>query len=461
MSYAAARSSFVTGLARYSHSWGLWGLLLIAPVGARFMIARDNGFGMQVAIDRHLPVMTSATLGVTLGVLVSTLLMPVGFLYLRSNITRSQPWQIEEVTATSRVAIALGRFAADVGVLFAVLAVLTLSGWFLGWLVGSGPLDPWTIAFALWVVAAPSLMALAAIRALVDATEFTRGGLGETAFFVIWLTVIAVPAVLSMLPSSYAANMIDMMGFVRPLAGPAPMKMGSFSIGFTHVLPGRVPLDVMAGMHASGYLASRLSWAALAVALAALAGLIYRPHRAARAVRKPGRVVRLMTAPPRAPANLAAGPAPFASSGFVNLIKAEFRLIGEGRPFMVLAAGAAAIGAVADYRQFGSPAALLLLIFALSAHGARGEALRALTKVHALSPAMRRIAFVLAGTGWALLMALPGAVTHLSLRPLMMALAAGASAAVIAIGLAAVSRSAFAPRLILLMLWYGYFSTGG
>ena len=461
MRYAVARSSFVTSLTRYSHSWGLWLLLLIAPIGARFMIANDDGFGMQVAIDRHLPVMTPATIGVTLGVLVSTLLMPVGFLYLRSNVTRNQPWQIEEVTAASRVAIALGRFAADVGILFAVLAVLNLAGLFLGWLVGNGPLDPLALSFALWVVAGPSLMVLAAIRALVDARDVTRGGLGETAFFVIWLTIVAVPAVLSMLPSSYGANMIDMLGFVRPLAGPAPMKMGSFSIGFTNVLPGRVPLDVMAGVHAAGYLLSRLSWAVLAVALAALAGRLYAPHRAVRRPRRPGRLAQMMAGPPRAPATPSALPAPFAANAFANLVKAEFRLIGEGRLFLVLGAAAVAIGAVADYRQFGSPAALLLLVFALSGHGARSETMRALTRVAALSPAPRRLAFVIAGTGWALLLALPGAVTHLSVRPLMLGLAGGAGAAVIAIGLAAISRAAFAPRLVLLILWYGYFSTGG
>lgn len=460
MSYAVARSSFTTSLKRYAHSWGLWLLLLIAPVGARFMIANDDGFGMQVAIDRHLPVMTPATIGVTLGVLVSTLLMPAGFLYLRSNVTRSQPWQIEEVTAASRVAIALGRFAADVAILFAVLAMLNLAGLFLGWLVGSGPLDPVALSVALWVVAGPSLMALAAIRALVDALDITRGGLGETAFFVIWLTVVAVPAVLSMLPSSYGANMIDMLGFVRPLAGPAPMRMGAFSIGFTNVLPGRVPLDVMTGIGARGYLAARLSWAVLAIALAALAGRLYRPHRAARRPKRPGKLARMMAGPPPAPATPSPLPAPFAANGFANLVRAEFRLIGEGRAFHVLAIVAAAIGAGADYRQFGSPAALLLLAFALSGHGARSEALRKLTRVEALSPALRRIAFVIAGTGWAMLMALPGAVTHLSVQPLLLGLAGGAGAATIAIALAAISRAAFAPRLVLLILWYGYFSTG-
>ena len=204
---------------------GLWLLLLIAPVGARFMVAPDNGNGLQVSVGGHLPVMTSATLGVTLGIIVSTLLLPIGFIYLRSNVTRTQPWQIEEVTPASRVAISLGRFAADVTILFAILAALTVAGWFLGWLVGSGPLNPWHISLTLWLVAAPTLMGLAALRMLVDSLKITRGGLGDTLFFALWMTALIVPAVLSALPSSYAVNMLDFTGFLRPLTAHRVMRV--------------------------------------------------------------------------------------------------------------------------------------------------------------------------------------------------------------------------------------------
>ena len=44
---------------------------------------------------------------------------------------------------------------------------------------------------------------------------------------------------------------------------------------------------------------------------------------------------------------------------------------------------------------------------------------------------------------------------------LIAAAATGAGASAVAIGLSALSRSAFAPRLVLLVLWYFYFSTGG
>jgi hypothetical protein len=129
---AIAKSALRASLLRYQRSWGLWLLLLVAPVGARFMISDEDGKGIAIAVGGQLPVLTSPVLGVWLGIVVTTLLLPIGYIYLRSNTTRKQPWQIEEVTAGSRIAIMLGRFGADVAVLLAMLATLTVAGWFLG-----------------------------------------------------------------------------------------------------------------------------------------------------------------------------------------------------------------------------------------------------------------------------------------------------------------------------------------
>lgn len=457
-----AHSSFETSLSRYARSWGLWLLLLVAPVGARFMIARDDGSGVQIAIGRHLPVMTSAMLGVSLGIVVSTLLLPIGFLYLRSNVTRRQPWQIEEVTPGSRVAIMLGRFGADVAVLSGMLATLTLAGWFLGWFIVTGPLDPLEISLTLWLVAAPALMGLAAIRLLLDAFPATRRGLGDFLYFILWLASIAAPAAVADQPSTFRTNMFDAAGFVRPLVGAAPADGNDFSIGSTTgILPGRVPLDVMKGLLAPGYIESRAAWAALAIALAALAGLLYRPHRPARRARWRGALGRLLApgAPPAA--DPAAPAAPSAALPIMGLVAAEFRLILAGRLFHVLALAAALAGLAHDYRHIGSPAALLLLIFGLAAQAGRSEAggLLALTRTALFPPIARRIAFVAAGTGWSLLLALPAALAHLSPEPLLLALVTGGGAALAAMALATISRSAFAPRLVLLVFWYGYLSS--
>jgi hypothetical protein len=65
----------------------------------------------------------------------------------------------------------------------------------------------------------------------------------------------------------------------------------------------------------------------------------------------------------------------------------------------------------------------------------------------------------MAGVAWAVLLALPAALLNLSARPLALALATGATTALVASLLALISRSAFAPRLVLLILWYGYLSS--
>jgi hypothetical protein len=457
-----ARASLVTSLTRYARSWGLWLLLIAGPVGARFMVARDDGSGIQIAVGRHLPVITSSVLGVSLGIIVSALLLPIGFLYLRSNVTRRQPWQVEEVTAASRMGIALGRFAADAIVLLGMLATLTVAGWFLGWLIVPGPLDVVRITWPLWLIAAPSLLGLAAVSRLLDAVPATRRGLGDFVFFVLWMASITMPAAVADLPSSLTSNLYDFPGYVRPLVGPAPLQGQDFMVGSSNdILPGRVSLDVMAGIEAPGYVASRAVWTLASLAIAVLAGLLHRPHVRPRPGRIGPMLTRLVTsgAPPAvtsdAPAaSLVAAPLP-------ALVIGEFLLIGAGRPFKLFAVCAGLVGVAGDYRHIGSPAALLLLIFALVAHAGRSESLGllSLTRTAALGPWTRRAAFVAAGCGWGILLALPAAVVRLSPDPLLLTVAAAAVASSVAIGLATMSHSAFAARLSLLIMWYAFLST--
>lgn len=458
---AVARSAMIVSLVRYSRSWGLWLLLLVAPIGARFMIARDDGSGMQVAIGGHLPVMTSATLGVCLGIVVSTLLLPVAFLYLRSNVTRRNPWQVDEVTGASRAAIMLGRFAADALVLLAALAALTAAGWVLGWQIVTGPFQPGWIALPLWLVAAPALIGLAALRQVLDARPFGRRGFGELTFFILWMASMIIPITVSQSPSSFGTNMVDYPGFVRPLVAGSPGGDNDFSIGGGEIKPGRVPLDSERGIGAPGYVSSRFAWVAVAIVLTALASLVYAPHSAPRRRRLAGLLARLLANGPPPPAIASAPAAPFARAPLPSLLLTEFRLIGAGKLFIYLAVIAALLGLLPDFRHIGSPAGLLLLVFGLSAHAGRSEArgLRQLTETTSTQPAMRRAALIAAGVAWALLLSIPAALAAWSLDPLLLATATGGAAAVIAVLLAMISGSGFAARMVLLILWYGYLSS--
>ena len=458
------RSSLDTSLLRYRRSWGLWLLLLIAPVGARFMISDESGRGVVIAVQDQLPILTSAMLGVWLGIVVTTLLLPVGYIYLRANTNRRQPWQVEEVTAAPRVAMLIGRFAADAAVLLGTLGTLTLAGWFLGWLMVSGPYHLWQIAYPLWLIATPPLIMLAALRILFDALPWLRGALGDLAYFFLWMASIVMPLVGANQPSSFTSNLFDHPGFVRPLAGPEPAGEMNVQIGGVDpatLKPGRIDLDVRAGLHAPGYIAARLAWIGIAVAMVLIAGLIYRPHRVGRRKAGQGRIARLLSAGPPPAARVDAPAARPAGLPALGLVLAEFRLIGAGRLFLLLAAAVALMGLGGDYRHMGSPAALLLLIFGLCAHAGRSEArgLLKLAVTTAQSPMMRRAAFVVAGTSWALLLAVPAAVVRGSGEPLALALATGGAASVAAMVLAALTGSSFAPRVVLLIAWYVYLSS--
>lgn len=455
-------SSLTTSLLRYGRSRALWLMLLVAPLGARYMLPFEDGGGIKIAVGNALPLMTSPFLGVSLGIIVSTLVMPVAWLYLRSNTTRRQPWQVEEVTIGSRIAIALGRFAADAAVLLGVLAALNLAGVYLATFMLEGDaLNIGELSFAMWVVAGPAMIGLAALRILFDARPLLRSGFGDFAYFCVWIGSITAPIVTdSAEHPSFASNMWDFAGFVTPLKFGAPPGTDSFSIGGGFAATGTIDLDVMAGLMSPGYLDSRLAWIGVAVALVVLAGLIYAPHKAKKKAVLAGRLGALLNAgaPPRVVANAPAAKPALADA--VGLVVSEFRLIGAGRVFLILAATVAVISAFADFRHVASPAALLLVLFALSAHAGRTEArgLVALTKVAAFAPMARRAAFVIAGALWTTLLALPAAAPAVALDVLPLAAASGAVAATVAIVLSTLTGSSFAARLVLLVLWYGYAS---
>lgn len=365
------------------------------------------------------------------------------------------------MTTGSTVATMLGRFAADVAMLLTMLAALNLAGWFLAWLVvPAGELNLLHVSFALWVIAAPALMGLAAIRILFDALPFTRGAFGDFLYLVVWITSIALPSAADGMAPGFRANMYDFAGFVRPLTFGSPVPDPGFAIGGGPTEPGRIAIDVMAGLMSPGYLESRGAWALIAIAVAALASVVYRPHRTRRRRSRLTWLSRWLA--PGAPkaADPTAAAAARSAHPLLALGLAEFHLIGPSRLFAILAAAIALTGLFADYRHVVGPTALLLLVFGLTAHAGRSEArgLLSLTRLSAVGPMSRRLAFVVAGTGWSLLLAAPAALAQTTIEPLALGAATGGFAAVVAIALAALSGSSFAPRIVLLIAWYVYTS---
>ncbi len=466
MNLAVVRSSLTTSLARYGRSMGLWILLLVAPVGARFMIAARGSDTTLIAVDNRVPWLTSPVLGVSLGVVIATLLLPVAFIYLRSNVTRHQPWQVEEVSPAGRVAIAYGRWLADIAVLASVLATTTVAGCLLALLLlPLDEVDPASIILTLWAIAAPPVAMVASLRLLFDARPWTRGPLGEVLFFVFWMGSL-VMVLAGGQAGGYAANMTDLPGFMSPISF-GQGGADNFVIGGVEIAPNSAPihLDVMSGVMADGYLAARLTWLGIAGLVPLLAGLIYAPHIAGK-TRKTAAWLKFLEPGRARPGDPGAKPARTSALPAMALIITEARLIAGSRKGLLAMTSVAILGLFAPYATVAGPAAMLFLVFTATAHAGRSEqkGLLALTATAAYSPTARRVAFVLAGSALALVMAAPSAVrgviageTHILLE----AAAVGAGTSLTAITLGALTRTATAPRLVLLIAWYFYLNSSG
>jgi hypothetical protein len=458
------QSAFVTSVHRYARSWGLWVLLLLAPIAARIWIGDPEGARAAIAVNGKAPIMTSATLGVSLGIVVSTLLLPAAFIYFRASVTRLQPWQIVEVTCGSRVAGAVGHYFADVAVACAALLALTLAGFIIGLIGGlPGGFHPATIAFGLWVVALPALMMAAALRRMLDALPWTRRAWGEVIALGLWIAALTAPSAALEDSRTSAADVVDLAGFVQPLTASLPAGKRDIMIGGGPDTNGKIALGVERGLTADGYLFSRFRWALLAIAMTVAAGLLYRPHLAQRP-RKQLRLAALLSRPAPLPAiSPATPPATAAALPFLNVVAAEFRLIGRSRAWRAAALLVAVASAAVDYRHVAGPAALLMLVFGLSAQIGRVEqaTLRTLTGTMSCSPWIRRVSFVLATIGWGVAMGLPAIILGgLAGNPGPFILAVGTTgcAALVAMLLGTVTKSAFAPRLVLLVGWYIWLS---
>ena len=462
MTAIAARSQLRVSLLRYARSWGFWVLLLAGLIASRYMVPRGDGPSFTIAIAHQLPVMTSAMVGLSLGIVISTTLLPLGYIYLRSNTNRVQPWQLADVTPASRVAVAFGRFGADAAIFAALLGALTIAGWILAWLlVSEGGFDPIAVAFALWMVAAPALLVLAAIVRLFDARPWLRRWPGDVCYFMLWLASLVVP--IAALGESDRggpfAMMADMPGFTEPLLYGAPPGSEDIAIGNFDVGPGRVRVDAMAGLTQPAYLGSRLLWSVAALLIVSLAGLVHAPQKPRGGGRRNALLSRLLDPGSPPAADLRAAPAGIARIPVTTLVWSEIRLIGGNRLFLIGVVLCALLAATFDHRPMAP--ALLLLIFAATAYLGQSETrgLLTLTRTARFAPWQRRAASLVAILAWALAMALPALLLDPSTALLVETVGGGFVVAIGAILICAISGSSFAARLLLLITWYGYISS--
>jgi len=461
-------STVRTNFTRHLRSPALWVMGLAAPIAALYMVPPEDAAYATLTVNDMLPRLTSSVIGLELGVVTATLMTPLAYIYLRSGATKRRPWQVTDVSPASRPARAIGQWTADTLTLWIILAALTVAGAVLSYfrLPSDAPWNPFSMAAALWLPAAPALALIAAIRTVFDARPLLRRWVGDVIFFVLWLAALIIPMATSAASGEGLSGtaMLDAFGFAAPISGSTDEIMSGVTIIGSSESTERISLDAMRGVLAPTYLSSRVFWLAVALVVAALAGLMYKPrvaklpkqgpqaHSAALS-RSKSRTQKALSNP------IKIGPLSPLLATFIS----EIRLILRGKITLIIIAGAALIGAFLPYQTAAGPALWLALLFPITAESGRWQSQNTRQFCETTGVSLwHRAALCLMASITIFIFAHIPAIGHMAatgtwgIAPQMGAIVLGVPATAIALGY--ITKGPIAGRLILLISWYVYMS---
>ena len=465
---SALASTTRTHFTRHLRSPALWFMGLAAPIAALYMVPPEDAAYATLTVNGMLPFLTSPVIGLSLGVVTATLLTPLAYIYLRAGATKRQPWQITDVSPASRPAQSIGSWAADTGTLWVILAALTLAGAVLSYfrLPEGAAWNPLTMALALWLPAAPALALIAALRTLFDARPWLRRWPGDVLFFFFWLTALMLPLVGAAVSGEEfsGAALMDAFGFTAPISGSTDEYMNAVTIVGSSQSPERISLDAMRGVLEPVYLGSRAFWLMAALAIAGLAGLIYKPRVAQLTTKGTQATARALARSKAKTQKALSAATPVASTtSSLAILMSEIRLILRGRLWLILIAAATICGALFPYKTVAGPAIWLALLFPLTAESGRWQSgnTRQFLAVTGQDVWQRAGLFLIAAIATVAAAHLP-AIARMAVAgtwdaaPQMGAIILGVPIAAAALGY--LTKGPIAGRLILLIAWYVFMS---
>jgi hypothetical protein len=218
--------------------------------------------------------------------------------------------------------------------------------------------------WALWspfvFIVLPPLAVVAATAVIFETIPFLRGGLGNLAYFFVWVAVVAAGAILPSQGDDGPAPINDLFGINIPLASMTtaakaayPDYDGAVTIGISASREGPMSMqtfvwDGLAWTPAQA--AGRLLWAGVALGLTLLAAVFFNrfdttPYRPAPTVTAAHEPLPELNALPKHRATIGAAglvPAAVRFSAFA-VFRAELRLLLKGQPWWWYAGAAGLI----------------------------------------------------------------------------------------------------------------------
>jgi hypothetical protein len=269
---AIARADFLERVRRYSFLFILGFALYLG-----FLAIRGN---LSLQIGHQRGISNSAWVGGLLALTVGCFITLIGFYFVKNTLERDRQTGVGQILAASpmsRFTYTLGKTLSNLAVLIAAMTVVAFSGVAMQLIAGEDRhirLGSLLAPFVL--LALPALLMVAAVAVLFETVPFLRGGFGNVVYFFLWTALLSTPVTTS-------SHALDLMGIkiiadsAKVAAYPSPQDNSvGFSLRFGDISERPLRTFVWNGVDwTADILLSRLVWIAVALALIALAALLF------------------------------------------------------------------------------------------------------------------------------------------------------------------------------------------
>jgi hypothetical protein len=178
-----------------SRRYSFWIFLVVIAYATYLFIPGAGAPYTTVRLGAYRGLYNSAWISSQVTLMTVTILSLVGFYFVKGAISREMRLKTQELVASSPISdisYLAGKTLSNCLVLFSMIAVLAITSGILQIARGEDrSLHLLALLAPYCLVMAPLMIALAALAVFFDSIKLLRGGMGNVAFFVLWVAVVS------------------------------------------------------------------------------------------------------------------------------------------------------------------------------------------------------------------------------------------------------------------------------
>src|ERR1700722_16294393 len=273
--YHLARADFLERVRRYS---------FVLTMGISIYLGYAAATGqLEMRVGDSRGVFNSAWIGGLMALVCSTFLSLAGFYVVKNTIERDRLTRVGEILAStpmSKTLYVMGKVVSNFAVLAAMVVILAISGIIMQvWHAEAPHVDLWKLLGPFLLIVLPAMALVAAVAVLFETIPGLRGGFGNVLYFFVWSVALATPIIASENNRSSVFDWAGLSVIWSSIGAAAKLPANHFS--FSLSIGSRNQAQVGSTFQWEGVqwtpelILARLSWIAVALALALLAALLF------------------------------------------------------------------------------------------------------------------------------------------------------------------------------------------